>query len=70
MVILNITVQFTSTPAAVIASKTYEASAFAFPLLSAAQGGTKNHRVAAHYCMLLHQNLKGNEKQLLFHSVT
>lgn len=67
--ILNLTLQFTSTPTPVIASKTYEAFAFAFPLLNAAQGGTKSRRAAAHYCMLLHQNLEDNEKQLLFCSV-
>lgn len=56
LVSLNSTFQFTLTPANFIVCQTYEAFAFLFPLLSA-QVGTKTRKVAAHYCVFLHQNL-------------
>lgn len=57
LVTLKSTLQLTSTPANFIVSQTYEAFVFLFPLLNAVQVETKNHRVAAHYYTLLHQNL-------------
>lgn len=52
---------FHTNPCHVSVSQTYGAFAFAFPPLNAAQGGTKSRRVAARHCVLLHQNLQGNE---------
>lgn len=58
---VNYRLQFTSTPANFIVCQTYEAFAFLCPLLSA-QVGTKTHKVAAHYCVFLHQNLQDTMK--------
>lgn len=62
LVTLNSTLQFTSTPASFIISQTYEAFAFLFPLLNAAQVETKTHRVAAQRYTSLHQNLQETMK--------